>query len=54
MTRVDAAWFKTLLEARTNPDGTPKKGFRANVEMLKREIARIERGAVDTPAQPAA
>ena len=49
MSRKDLVWLRTLLAARTTPEGTPKKGFAANVEMLKREIARITDGTDGPP-----
>lgn len=35
-------WFKTLLAARTNADGSAKPGYKKNVEMLRNEIAAGE------------
>jgi hypothetical protein len=34
--------IRTKLATRTNRDGTPKAGFKANVEAVKAEIARLE------------
>lgn len=53
---VALAHFKNLIAARTNPDGSPKQGFRKNVAMLRREIAKIEGKPApapesDTPAE---
>ena len=45
MTNSDAeslAHFKNLVAARTNSAGAAIKGYKANVAMLKREIAAIE------------
>jgi hypothetical protein len=51
MTRRDLTWYKTLVEARTDGEGKPKKGFGANVAMLRAEIAKIEK-ALDAQPQP--
>lgn len=40
------AKLKAMLQARTDPDGTPLPGFAENVEEIRKEIARL------TPTQP--
>lgn len=39
---VEFAHFRSLLQHRTNPDGSAKKGFTRNVLQLRTEIARLE------------
>lgn len=41
---VELAHFRSLLQHRTNPDGSAKKGFTRNVAQLRTEIARLEGG----------
>ena len=36
------ARLKALLEGRSNPDGTPRKGYRRNIDLLRAEIAKLE------------
>lgn len=41
--RNELAHFRNLLEARTDGEGKPKKGYTANVALLRAEIARLEK-----------
>lgn len=42
---LELAHFRNLLQHRTNPDGSAKKGYTRNVAQLRTEIARLETGA---------
>lgn len=50
--RTQVVRLKALEAARTNADGGAKPGYRRNVEMLRREIRRLENSF--PPAEPEA
>jgi hypothetical protein len=51
----DLDHLQNLLRARTDNEGNPKKGYKSNVAMLRREIAQLEAAMAvkDTVAEQA-
>lgn len=43
--QLDTRDWKAILRARTNSDGTPKPGYRRNVEALRKIIAATQSAA---------
>lgn len=43
----EVARLEAMLQARTNPDGTSRKGYRRNVATIRARIAQLQ--ALDVP-----